>query len=85
MANINFKTSYSQNQNLDNKIRDARDAFKNSLEKNKQLKSFSTEITFTNKDEYDLTKFVLEEVNPKTKKNEITNFLNIFFLEYLGG
>jgi len=85
MANIIFYTASSPNQELDEKIRMARDVFKGLLENNEKLKAFDALITITNKNEENLTKFILKEVDPETKYNEVRIFLNTYFSEYMGG
>jgi len=85
MANIIFYTASSPNQELDEKIRMARDVFKGLLENNEKLKAFDALITITNKNEENLTKFILKEVDPKSKYNEVLIFLNTYFSEYMGG
>ena len=85
MANIIFDIEYSNDEELNNEIRSYRDAFRSLLDKNTNLNLFNAEITITNRNEHDLTKFVLKNVDPKNKEVEVIKFLNVNYPEYLGG
>lgn len=83
MATIKFDIEYSDNNNFKEEIRKSKDVFKSSLEKNEILKAHDAEITLTNKDKQNSTKFVLTKVTPENKFMETQRLLISCFSEHL--
>ncbi|NAS32437.1 hypothetical protein GTQ40_15740 [Flavobacteriaceae bacterium R38] len=85
MLELKFDIQTTGNVDLNEKIRLSREAFETQLRDNKLFMEQEGTVTLTNKNEYDMTKFIIKDDETTVPNEALRSFLVRNFSGFMGG